>query len=273
MPVYDQGYRHWDGPLGGALSRVATITATELRRSLRNKLVVGVLLASMIPCVALSFVAMVGQSDIRLFSTLVSSQVFFVALVCAFVGGGLIANDREQRAFELYSARPVRRFDYVAGKLGAILALNLAVTLVPFSVLYLVEAFTQSSFEYVRENLRIPLALGATAVVLSAVSSVLVLAVSSLVARPRVAAVLWLAFHFGGFSIAKVLYRALSDTQLSWISHWANHASIARALLDVKLRDEADFAWTRAAIALAALTAVALVVIALRTRELRGVRG
>ena len=69
--------------------------------------------------------------DGRLFGEFLNQQLGFTLLLTIFGGAGLVANDLRTGAIVMYLARPLTRRDYVLGKLGVTLLLNLAVTLVP----------------------------------------------------------------------------------------------------------------------------------------------
>ena len=211
MPVYDQGYRNWNGPLRGHALRWLTITAASVRLNLKNKWVLLTCGAAMFPMLGLAFGAVlrlrmvdnvvrttgdetVGDALAKNFGgdfylQLVAFQIFWVAVMCALVGAGLIARDREARALELYLSRPVKKFDYILGKFGVIFAFNMLVTAVPFLVLYLVVALASPSLDYLRATWKVPFGLAASGVVISAVSSCVILGLSSLLARPLIIAV------------------------------------------------------------------------------------
>src|SRR6185503_11858602 len=67
--------------------------------------------------------------DGRLFGELLAWQAFFTMFITIFGGAGLVANDLRTGAILVYLSRPLTRRDYVVGKLGVLLALNLSATL------------------------------------------------------------------------------------------------------------------------------------------------
>jgi ABC-2 type transport system permease protein len=76
--------------------------------------------------------------DGRLFGEFLNQQIVFTVFLSIFGGAGLIANDLRTGAILAYLSRPLTRRDYVLGKLGVLMGLNLAVTLVPSLLLYLI---------------------------------------------------------------------------------------------------------------------------------------
>ena len=124
------------------------ITREALRLILAKRAFIGLLVAAWIP-----FVVRVVQIyvvtrfpeagrvlpvDGRLFGEFLNQQIGFTLLLSIFGGAGLIANDLRTGAILVYLSRPLTRRDYVLGKLGVLLALNLSVTLLPGLVLYLI---------------------------------------------------------------------------------------------------------------------------------------
>jgi hypothetical protein len=70
-------------------------------------------------------------------STFLGVQLHVTALLLAVVAGGLIAEDRRTRAFELYFSRPLGVLDYAIGKGLVAVALPLATIFAPFVALWL----------------------------------------------------------------------------------------------------------------------------------------
>lgn len=70
-------------------------------------------------------------------STFLGVQLHVTALLLAVVAGGLIAEDRRTRAFELYFSRPLGVIDYAIGKGLVAVALPLATIFAPFLGLWL----------------------------------------------------------------------------------------------------------------------------------------
>ena len=68
--------------------------------------------------------------DGRLFGEFLAQQIGVHAVPHrSSAGAGLIANDLRTGAILVYLSRPLTRRDYVLGKLGVLMALNLSVTL------------------------------------------------------------------------------------------------------------------------------------------------
>src|SRR5262249_23577707 len=77
---------------------------------------------------------------------------FFSALISAWSGSGLIAEDRRVGAHLLYFARPLTLFDYLLGKLLVVGAFALAGVLGPGLVICTVAAFASPEWSFVTEQ-------------------------------------------------------------------------------------------------------------------------
>jgi ABC-2 type transport system permease protein len=220
MPIYDQGYRRYEarGPLRQA--RFWPITREALRLVLVKRWFLALLTAGFIPFVVrvvqIYIVTQYPQADRvlpidgRLFGEFLNQQIGFTILLSIFGGAGLIANDLRTGAILVYLSRPLTRRDYVLGKLGVTLGLNLAVTLVPGLLLYAIalglapELFMKWSLAW------IPPAVVAHAFLISLTVSLLTLAVSALSRSARVAG-LALAGIIVGLEIIRGVLGAITD--------------------------------------------------------------
>lgn len=296
MPVYDQGYRHWEGHLSGHALRWLTITVSGIRNLLRNKWMVVLCGISMLPFIAFSFAAYVRgvASGDRVVDTagtaavanqmaqqfgpdwyvdLMSVQIFWLVVMCAFAGAGLIARDRESRALELYLARPVTRLDYIIGKFGVTFFFNLFVTLVPALMHYGVIVLVQPSLDYVGETWKIPLGLAASAVLMSAVSAAAILALSSLGSRMRYVAVAWIGLHFFTEILSQILWSQVKDANVSMVSFAKNLHRMTLELVGATARNEYLYDARYAAMVLGGVAVVSMVVVFVKVRAIEEVKG
>src|SRR5690606_36270775 len=70
-------------------------------------------------------------------ASFIGVQMLACAFLLAMVAAGLVAEDRRTGAMELYFSRPLRRHDYVAGKLLAAGLVPAATLVLPFALLWL----------------------------------------------------------------------------------------------------------------------------------------
>jgi ABC-2 type transport system permease protein len=220
MPIYEQTYRKYEARAGAPRVRFWPITREALRLVLAKRAFIGLMVLAALP-----FVVRVVQVyvvtrfpeagrvlpvDGRLFGEFLNQQIGFTILISIFGGSGLIANDLRTGAILVYLSRPLTRRDYVLGKLGATLGLNLAVTLVPGLLLYAIslglapELFMKWSLAW------IPPAIVAHSLLISLAVSLSTLAISALSRSARVAG-LALAGLFVGLEIVRGVLGAITD--------------------------------------------------------------
>lgn len=226
MPIFDQGYQHWSGPISGHAWRWLAITRRGVRNASTNRMLRIVLFAAWLPAIVLAFVlCMWGllerQSDLveaakPVLSTLLGVPIpagpreyrtevwtiafdyflqcelwFSVALVL-LVGPDLISQDLRYNAMPLYFSRPLRRIDYFLGKLGVIAALLGMVIVVPSVVAYLLGLIFSLDITIVKDTFGVLLAAITYGLVIATSMGLLILAISSLSRNSRYVALFWI---------------------------------------------------------------------------------
>jgi len=120
-----------------------------------------------------------------------SFQLWMAGLVAAVVGPSLVANDLRTRAFLIYFARPISRLDYVIGKAGVLIGLLSLVTLVPSLLLYVLSILFSPSFGTIAQTLSVA-GINVLATLGAIVpAALLLLVLSSLTTQPRFATITW----------------------------------------------------------------------------------
>jgi len=252
MPIYDQGYRRYEarGPLHQI--RFWPITREALRLILAKRAFLGLLAVSFLPFVVrviqIYIVTRFPEAgrvlpiDGRLFGDFLNQQIGFTLLLSIFGASGLVANDLRTGAILAYLSRPLTQRDYIAGKLLVPLALNLAVTLVPGLVLYLV-GVALAPEQYLQWELAwIAPAIVAHAVAVSLVVSLVVLAISSLSRSARVAGLGFVGLVFGLEMIRLVLQNGFNRKEAVLLSLQADLQALGVALFGVVDR-QLDIFW------------------------------
>jgi ABC-2 type transport system permease protein len=239
MPIFDQGYQHWKGTLAGHAWRWLAITRHGLRVALAGKMVRLVLIVAAFPAIILAFViAMWGlleqQSDLIaailpilggvldpeilagprayrveiwtiVFSWFLATEQWFAMVLILFVGPNLISQDLRYNALPLYFSRPLRRSDYVLGKLGVIVTLLGSVIILPAIAAYMLGLVFSLDITILRDTFRILLASIAYGLVISVSAGLLILALSSLSRNSRYVALFWIGMWFVTTSVAGIL--------------------------------------------------------------------
>src|ERR1043166_1028499 len=126
MPIHDQGYTRYGGSRERYGRRWWVIARAGLMERLRERRMLGLLLASWAPffvrAITFYLAANVQQAQFlaasaQTFREFLAFQSAFVFFVTIFVGAGLIADDRRANALQIYLSKPLTRVEYVSGNL------------------------------------------------------------------------------------------------------------------------------------------------------------
>jgi ABC-2 type transport system permease protein len=274
MPIYEQGYRRWEERGGRRRLRFWPITREALRAIVVKRVFLVFLLASFIPFMVRATQIVVGTQvpefsqlvpvDGRLFGAFLNFQASFVFLLVLFGGSPLVADDLRCGAILVYLSRPLTRRDYVLGKVGVVLALGLAVTLVPGLLLYgaglglAPETFAKWSMAWigpaiVLHSLLVSLVLGLVTLALSSVTKSANFARLGLVA-------LWMGLHF----VAALAAVVLKMPRLRHLSLQSNLSAVGESLFRMSNADGLGALW--ATLLLCGLAAGGLALLVSRVR-------
>jgi len=224
MPVFEQGYRPYEGPRTGGGPRSWPIAIGCLRTAIRWPFITLLVFGS-IPLFFKLFQAYATGVDQGFLSKVVnewgfgegfffeaiSREIFFVVLLLVVAGSGQIAEDFRTGALQIYFSKPVTARDYVLGKLGTAVGAALFLTLAPGIILLVAVAAFAPDFSFLTENPWLPLKIVAFSLLVSVVLGSLVLAISSLSTRGRMAGLTFAGAYFFTLVLAKVLPKIFDD--------------------------------------------------------------
>jgi ABC-2 type transport system permease protein len=200
MPIFDQGYQHWQGELSGHWWRWWTIT----RRGVRTKFL------------RLPPELMAGPQAFRvpvwtfLYTFFFQVQTFFCMILIVIVGPGLVSQDLRFNAMPLYFSRPLRRFDYFLGKLGVIAVFIVAVTILPALLAYLLGVLFSLDLGVVRDTAWLVPAILVYGLVIALSAGTLMLALSALSRSSLYVALFWI----GVWWVSNAVYITLMALQM-----------------------------------------------------------
>lgn len=212
MTVFARTLGPYDGPLVPRSRRFLVIWRSSRRQVFASRILTAFYALTFMPLlVALIYIylrynlpvleafemsaANLPAADARFFFNLLRLQGFFVVLLAAFIGPGLIAPDLADNALALYLARPITRTGYVLGKLMVLALLLSAMSWVPLAGLWSLNAALDPA-ALDAAALRTLFALFAGSALWIALVSLLALAVSAWVRWKLIAAALLFAFFF-----------------------------------------------------------------------------
>jgi ABC-type transport system involved in multi-copper enzyme maturation permease subunit len=243
MPIFDQGYQHWKGPLAGHAWRWLAVARHGARTQLKSRIVRLVLLLAWLPALALVVaLALWGLLEQKVASVLtflggilpqavvaepqeyrsavwtVAYSYFFKAeLICSIflilvVAPNLISRDLRFNALPLYFSRPLRRFDYFVGKLAVIAFFLAATVVVPALTAYVLGVVFSLDLRVVRDTYRLLWASVLYGGVIIVSAGTLMLALSSLSRRTIYVGLAWAGLVFISMSISSILITIRSES-------------------------------------------------------------
>jgi ABC-2 type transport system permease protein len=243
MPIFDQGYQHWQGPLAGHAWRWLAIARHCVRVQLNGRILRLLLLLAWLPALALvvtlalwgmmeqgstSVLGMLGRllppgmvEDPHAYRVAVWTlaysfffkiEMFCIMLLVVVAGPSLVSADLRFNALPLYFSRPLGRLDYFLGKLGVIAALVAAVAVGPAVVAYLLGVAFSMDLGVVRDTWRLLPASLIYGLIIVASAGTLMLAMSSLSRRSLYVGIAWVGLWIVGGSVAGVLMGIEQDS-------------------------------------------------------------
>jgi ABC-2 type transport system permease protein len=237
MPVFDQGYQHWNGTLSGHAWRWLTIARQGVRVALQNLFLRFFTLMAMFPALMLVGVLILWglleqnaefakpllralgftrdmvdhPDDFRAIAWTLAFHYFFKVqlfgsmILVLMVGPSLISQDLRFNAIPLYFSRPLLRWDYFLGKLGVIGFFLMAAAVVPAVVGYILGVLFSFKFSVILDTWHLVPASIAFGLVIVVSAGTLMLALSSLSRSSRYVAALWIGVWFVSLAVAAVL--------------------------------------------------------------------
>lgn len=233
MPIFDQGYQHWNGNLAGHAWRWLAITRQGVRANLKKRVPKYVLAVAQLPTILLAFVLVLwGMAEQKVqsimglaegvfgffpvldprmlaspeefrktvwtlcFDLFLSIQVFLSMFAVVVVGPGLISQDLRFNAIPLYLSRPLHRLDYFIGKLGVIGYFLGMIIIVPSLEAWICGVIFSLDIKIIRDTYSIVLSALCYGAVVVFSAGTLILALSSLSRRSIFIGVAWLAIWF-----------------------------------------------------------------------------
>jgi ABC-2 type transport system permease protein len=240
MPIHDIGYRHWSGRWTSHPYRWWVITKQGISLLIRKKRFGFLISLSAIPFLVRAVMLYVStiygknlkilQSSPKFYEDFLTQQSFFVFAIAIYAGAGLISNDLKANALQIYLSKPITRRDYLIGKLGVLAFFLTLPTLVPASVLYLLQLLFEGNISFLQENYWVLGSILAYSATIIFTFALVMLALSSLSRSSRFAGINFAAVFF----FSQILYGILSEffrtSKLAWISLGQNLSQVGSFL-------------------------------------------
>ena len=242
MPIHDQGYRRYAGRREPHGRRWWVIARAGIVERLRERLFLGLLLFAWSPFLVRAVQLYVSSNFTQAgflaptpetFREFLDQQSIFVFIVTAYVGAGLIANDRRANALQIYLSKPLTRLEYVTGKLVTLVVFLVAVTFVPAILLLLLQMMFAGSAAFIRANLFLIPAITLFSLIQVLLSAFTMLALSSLSKSRRFVAMMYAGIVFFTAAMYQALGAITGSRAWAWISPEDTLDIIANAIFRV----------------------------------------
>ncbi|MEX2273235.1 MAG: hypothetical protein WD690_17320 [Vicinamibacterales bacterium] len=239
-PIHDQTYRRYAGHREPPGKTWAVIAWAGIRNMLTKRAFLGLLIFAWVPFLvrAVQFyvaanypqVSQIIAPNAATFRDFVSQQGTFAFFITIYVGAGLIASDRRANALQIYLSKPIRRVEYIGGKLATLLFFLLGVTLLPALLLLLIQISFAANIGILRAHPFLPASIVLATLIQTLVMSCTMLALSSLSNSPRYVAILYTGAIFFTTAIFGALAAITGGTRVAWISITSNVSQVTDAV-------------------------------------------
>ncbi len=223
MPIFDQGYQHWNGHLSGHAWRWLAIARHGMRKQFKPWYIRLLIIIAWMPALVLAGLLAVwglieqgvfsAENLLPILSMLASAadlhacrqavwticysyffraELFSIMLIVTVAGPNLISRDLRFNALPLYLSRPLTRYDYFLGKLGMIGGIVALVAVLPAVVAYALGACFSFDLSVVRDTWRLLPASILYGLVIVVSAGTLMLALSSLSRRSLYVGLAWI---------------------------------------------------------------------------------
>lgn len=249
--IREHGYTHWDGHLISRPWPWWPITRLNLKLAFKKKHFRPVYVLSFLP--AFFFIVAIYISermeDFRFmvrgsrpqflevnpnfFKNYLASDflLFMLILIMVSAGAGLIADDLRHNSLVLYFSRPLRKKDYLLGKISVLAFFVLSLTLVPAFIFIIIKLLFAGSFDLLRSYPWLPLAIIAYSLFLTAFFCLYTTFFSSLSRNSRYVSVIVFAIYI------------FSDFLYGFLYGWFHRPYLSLLSLKVNLQQVAAFAF------------------------------
>ena len=270
MPVYDRGYTHWEPSDHKALPAWWIIAKRGIAEPLKKRWLMVLLLMAWVPAIVkggiIYFKLKAGDIadllsggwtsvDPEGFLAFMEGQRFFVFVLLAIVGAGLIATDRRDNGLSLYFSRPLGLASYIGGKSLVIIFFYCMVTLFPVYALCLFSYLIAPDATGMDLLLLTPLRATVYCLLAGASISLVLLAFSSLGKR-SIFVMVWWTIMVSGTETIGAIAEGLGKESLQAINFLGQYHNAGSTIFGAPARLEVNpwlslvilLAWTAAAV-------------------------
>lgn len=157
-----------------------------------------------------------------------------IIVILTFAGAGLIADDIKFNSLQLYFSRPLRKKDYLLGKVSVLVVFLLFLTLIPGLILFVMKLIFSGGLKFFGDFPLLPLSIIVYSLLLTAFFSLYTLLLSSISKSRRYVIILIVGVYFFLEILFAIFYDIFKDPYLSLFSLKANLQQLGAAFFGVK---------------------------------------
>jgi ABC-type transport system involved in multi-copper enzyme maturation permease subunit len=220
MPIFEQTYRKWDGTLRTTGIRWFPITKMGIKQTFKKKRFLLFFIACQIPflvfAIRLIIAALVPENientveflkvNPSFFAHFLWIQSTFIFIMTIWSGANLINGDYQSNALQLYLSKPLTQLDYILGKLSIVAFFNLAITMVPAILLFILRVLIKYDKSWFVQNLWVIPAIIGISLTMSVIHSLFILCLSAITTNSRFSAITYFIILIFTDGIADLLY-------------------------------------------------------------------
>jgi ABC-type transport system involved in multi-copper enzyme maturation permease subunit len=241
MTIKEKGYSHWDGEFiikkfpWWPITRYG-IKLTFMRRFFKFTFPMSLLpavffLAGIYVSERLEDFPMLGgetskflQIDPGYFKTYftLGFMLFIMLMIVIFCGASLISDDLKHNSLQLYFSRPLKKKDYLLGKIAVIVFFLFIITLIPGLIFFIMKLVFSGSLKFFISYPWLPLSIIGYSFIVTGFFSFYALLLSSLSKNRRLVAILIFGIYFLSDIIYLILRSEFRSHYFSLVSLRAN---------------------------------------------------
>jgi len=283
--IREKGYYHWDGRLEDKRVPWWPITRTGIQLAFKKRLFKFFFAGAFLPSVvALAFIyiserledfkSMIGSSkrlisiDPKFFMTYATNDglLFLIIMVLVFAGAGLVADDLKHNSLQVYFSRPLRKKDYLLGKMSVIFFFVLVLTLVPALLLVVFKLIFAGSFKFLIDYPWVLLSIVAYTTVLTLFLAFYTLLLSALSKNSRYVMILIFMIYLFSQILYGILFSIFRTPYMALFSIKENLQQVGAFLFAQKPAHAVPVIWS-----FLVLTALCILSASVLHRKIRGV--
>ena len=283
--VREKGYTHWDGTLIERRFRWWPIARTGIQLAFKKKAFRFFFAMAFLP----AFIALVGlyvSERLEDFKALVRSNkallsidpnyfkgfltngatLFGLILILVFAAAGLIADDLRHNSLQLYFARPLKKKDYIVGKMAVVAFFVLVLTALPYLLLVLFKLVFAGNLTFIAQYPALPLSIVVWSVVLTVFLAFFIMLLSATSRSTRYVSIIIFMTYLFSAVLAGILKEIFRTPYMGLFSIPANLEQAGAFLFGTKLPMSIPAVWSFAVLAgICGLSAIVL------NKKIRGV--